>query len=61
MRRTDKLTQGEASFHDIEEYMPHVEEYYRKYAMRTHQKEEIVKRVYLATDDPNLLEEAQKK
>ena len=57
MRRTDKVG-TEAAFHGIEEYMGHVENYYSLL-----QKIQMVdkKRVYLATDDHTLLEEAKKK
>lgn len=57
VRRTDKIG-TEASFHGIEEYMYHVEDYY-KYAEKKQKIKE--KRVYLATDDPELLSEAKKK
>ena len=49
----------EAAFHPIEEYMQYVEEWYQqqqKQGMNFTQK-----RVYLASDDPSLLEEATKK
>ncbi len=58
VRRTDKLLQ-EAKFYSIEQYMQHVEEWYQqqqKQGMNVTQK-----RVYLATDDPNVLNEATKK
>ena len=57
MRRTDKVG-TEAAFHGIEEYMVHVENYYQlQQKIRPVDK----KRVYLATDDQNLLEEARQK
>ncbi|CAH1790772.1 unnamed protein product, partial [Owenia fusiformis] len=57
VRRTDKVG-TEAAFHSIDEYMVHVEEYYARLARRqtVHRK-----RVYLATDEPNLLAEAKQK
>ena len=59
MRRTDKIG-TEASFHSIEEYMVHVEEWYQYRAIATgHQVDQ--KRVYLATDDHQLLKEAKNK
>lgn len=59
VRRTDKIG-TEAAFHSIEEYMVHVEEWYEQRAMTTeHQVDQ--KRVFLATDDRKLLEEAKKK
>ncbi|XP_054717100.1 alpha-(1,6)-fucosyltransferase-like [Uloborus diversus] len=57
VRRTDKIG-TEAQFHPIEEYMEHVEEYYQQLSLNNPIKE---KRVYLATDDPNLLSECKKK
>ncbi|XP_072032322.1 alpha-(1,6)-fucosyltransferase-like isoform X2 [Amphiura filiformis] len=60
VRRTDKVG-TEAAFHGIEEYMSHVEEYFQRYAMHADPGKDLVKRVFLATDDPGLLPEAQKK
>ncbi|KAI1897818.1 hypothetical protein AGOR_G00087180 [Albula goreensis] len=57
VRRTDKVG-TEAAFHPIEEYMQHVEEHFQLLARRMHVDK---KRVYLATDDPSLLQEAQAK
>lgn len=57
MRRTDKVG-TEAAFHPIEEYMVHVEERYQLLSRRMHIDK---KRVYLATDDPSLLQEAKSK
>ena len=57
VRRTDKVG-TEAAFHSIDEYMVHVEQYYKLLSRR---KKIDQKRVYLATDDPNLLAEAKKK
>lgn len=48
----------EAAFHPIEEYMIHVEEQFQLLARRTRVDK---KRVYLATDDPSLLQEAKNK
>lgn len=48
----------EAAFHPIEEYMLHVEEQFQLLARRVHIDK---KRVYLATDDPSLLQEAKTK
>ncbi|XP_038075325.1 alpha-(1,6)-fucosyltransferase-like [Patiria miniata] len=56
VRRTDKVG-TEASFHGIQEYMVHVEEYYLTLE-RTQPITE--RRVYLATDDATLLAEAKK-
>lgn len=57
VRRTDKVG-TEAAFHPIEEYMVHVEDHYQSLAQRMHVDK---KRVYLATDDPSLLQEAKTK
>uniref|UniRef100_A0A8C4IFD3 Alpha-(1,6)-fucosyltransferase n=1 Tax=Dicentrarchus labrax TaxID=13489 RepID=A0A8C4IFD3_DICLA len=57
VRRTDKVG-TEAAFHPIEEYMLHVEEQFQHLARRVHVDK---KRVYLATDDPSLLQEAKTK
>ncbi|XP_067099820.1 alpha-(1,6)-fucosyltransferase [Osmerus mordax] len=57
VRRTDKVG-TEAAFHPIEEYMGHVEEHYQILARRMRVDK---KRVYLATDDPSLLQEAKSK
>lgn len=48
----------EAAFHPIEEYMLHVEEQFQHLARRVTVDK---KRVYLATDDPSLLQEAKTK
>ena len=59
VRRTDKIG-TEAAFHGIEEYMTQVEDWYVQRAIRTgHQVDQ--KRVFLATDEHKLLEEAKKK
>ncbi|XP_066550555.1 alpha-(1,6)-fucosyltransferase isoform X2 [Amia ocellicauda] len=57
VRRTDKVG-TEAAFHPIEEYMVHVEEHFQRLARNMHVDK---KRVYLATDDPSLLQEAKAK
>ncbi|KAE8587810.1 hypothetical protein XENTR_v10022117 [Xenopus tropicalis] len=57
VRRTDKVG-TEAAFHPIEEYMVHVEEHFQLLARRMQIDK---KRVYLATDDPTLLQEAKAK
>ncbi|CAH1263842.1 FUT8 [Branchiostoma lanceolatum] len=56
VRRTDKIN-TEAAYHSIAEYMEWVEEYYQLLQKTQEVKK---KRVYLATDEPNLLTEAQK-
>ncbi|XP_019723499.1 alpha-(1,6)-fucosyltransferase [Hippocampus comes] len=57
VRRTDKVG-TEAAFHPIEEYMLHVEEQFQHLGRHVHVDK---KRVYLATDDPSLLQEAKTK
>lgn len=54
IRRTDKLA-VEASFHSLDEYMGHVEAYFKQ---REHHEIIDKRRVYLATDDPTVLKEA---
>ena len=58
VRRSDKVTSGEAEFFTIDEYMVHVEEYYKVLSYR---QTVDVKRVYLATDAKGLLEKAQRR
>ncbi|XP_030841910.1 alpha-(1,6)-fucosyltransferase-like [Strongylocentrotus purpuratus] len=57
VRRTDKLRK-EAKFHAIEEYMVYAEEFYVELEKR---QEVPVRRIFLATDEARLLEEAKKK
>ena len=57
VRRTDKLIR-EASLHRLEEYMYHVEEYYK---LKELNGEYDTKRIYLATDEPTLFDEARLK
>ena len=57
VRRTDKIN-TEAAFHSIEEYMYWVDLYYN-ILERVQTVEQ--RRVYLATDDGNLLPEAKEK
>ncbi|CAG5127665.1 unnamed protein product [Candidula unifasciata] len=57
IRRTDKIL-TEAASHPVEEYMYHVKEYYDQ-VERT--QPGISRRVYLATDEPEVLSEARKK
>ena len=56
VRRTDK--NSEARYHKLEEYMYQVEEYYHQLTVETSLD---VKRVYLATDDVNIIQEAKRK
>ncbi len=58
VRRTDKLG-GESAFHPIEKYMQYVEEWYKQQQVQGVNVTQ--KRVYLATDEPTLLEEVTAK
>lgn len=55
VRRTDKVG-TEAAYHSLEEYMFYVDEYYN--LLEKHQQVDK-RRIYLATDDANLLKEAK--
>ena len=55
VRRTDKIL-SEAAFHGIDEYMVHVEEWYEQLSL-TQTVEQ--KRVFIATDEPKVIEEAK--
>uniref|UniRef100_A0A8D8Y921 Alpha-(1,6)-fucosyltransferase n=1 Tax=Cacopsylla melanoneura TaxID=428564 RepID=A0A8D8Y921_9HEMI len=57
IRRTDKVG-TEAAFHHVDEYMAGVEDYYKQLALTQTVNE---KRVYVATDDPQVLTEIQEK
>lgn len=56
VRRTDKVG-TEASFHPLKEYMVHVEEYF---AIREKYEGPVKRRVFIASDDPNVITEASK-
>ena len=58
VRRTDKINSREAALHQVEEYMRHVEDWFR-FREKINPVEE--RRVYLATDEPRVLIEAGKK
>ncbi|XP_045528087.1 alpha-(1,6)-fucosyltransferase [Pieris brassicae] len=57
IRRTDKVG-TEAAFHSIDEYMVHVRQYYDQLQLTQHVD---VRRVYLASDDANVLGDARSK
>lgn len=57
MRRTDKIG-TEAAFYPIEDYMINVEEYYKQLELS---QPVDVRRVYIASDDPTVINEARKK
>ena len=58
VRRTDKVN-SEAARHEVEEYMGHVEDWFR-FREKLHPGP-VERRVYLATDEPKVLEEARQK
>lgn len=63
VRRTDKIN-TEAAFHNVEEYMEHVEAWYDKLALRRLKEgntDPLVRRVYVASDDASVLPEARRK
>jgi glycoprotein 6-alpha-L-fucosyltransferase len=57
IRRTDKVG-TEAEFHAVEEYMTHVEEWFDAYE---HRNPGITRKIYLASDDPGVLQETKLK
>ena len=57
VRRTDKVG-AEAAFHSIDEYMTHVEDYYETLEKHRHIDQ---RRVYIATDDPSVINDAKRK
>ena len=59
VRRTDKVGM-EASFHPVEEYMKHVEEYYERLEIKDGKKIDE-RRVYVASDDAKVLSECRRK
>ncbi len=59
VRRTDKVG-TEAAFHDVPEYMKHVEDYYITYQYQN-PNINFTKRVYIATDEPTVFEDARTK
>uniref|UniRef100_H2Y9U9 GT23 domain-containing protein n=1 Tax=Ciona savignyi TaxID=51511 RepID=H2Y9U9_CIOSA len=58
VRRTDKIS--EASYFPLERYMDHVESWYDRYSMK-HPGDKVVRRVYLATDEEEIIKEAKTK
>ncbi|XP_035227197.1 alpha-(1,6)-fucosyltransferase-like [Stegodyphus dumicola] len=58
VRRTDKIG-SEAQAHKLEEYMQHAEEYFQTFELTSDQKTK--RRVYIATDDPGVLQECHAK
>ncbi|XP_052767020.1 alpha-(1,6)-fucosyltransferase-like [Mya arenaria] len=56
VRRTDKVGM-EAQFHSLDEYMGHVEDWFNTYEKR---HPDIQRRVFLASDDPEVLQEAKR-
>jgi glycoprotein 6-alpha-L-fucosyltransferase len=58
VRRTDKVG-TEAAFHAIDEYMPHVDEYFRVQDLINDKQTKRV--VYLATDDVQVIKDAKER
>jgi glycoprotein 6-alpha-L-fucosyltransferase len=58
VRRTDKVG-TEAAFHSLQEYMGRVEEWFEQHEIKHPQQQGKKRNVYLATDEPLLLEEAR--
>ncbi|KAK9503147.1 hypothetical protein O3M35_011775 [Rhynocoris fuscipes] len=58
IRRTDKVG-TEAAFHSADEYMMHVEEYYKQLYFNS--TSPVVKRIYLASDDDKVFAEIRNK
>lgn len=58
IRRTDKVG-TEAAYHDLAEYMKWTEEWFRIEEYRTGSS--IRRRIYIATDDPSVFDEAAAK
>ncbi|VDK86038.1 unnamed protein product [Litomosoides sigmodontis] len=58
IRRTDKI-HAEASFHDLNEYMKWTEDWFRIEEYRT--RSSIKRRIYIATDDPEVFDEVTTK
>ncbi|CAK8685962.1 unnamed protein product [Clavelina lepadiformis] len=59
VRRTDKITHSIAVAHEISEYMDHVTEWFDNYE-KIHAKK-VSRRVYIASDDQRVVEEAKSK
>ncbi|KAI8034792.1 hypothetical protein M5D96_012456 [Drosophila gunungcola] len=57
VRRTDKVG-TEAACHSVEEYMTHVEDYYRTLEVNG---SSVARRIFLASDDAQVIEEARRK
>lgn len=60
VRRTDKL-KSEAKFHDIEEYMAHVEEYFSHQKIESGTNLYQERHIFLASDDNHVLQDARKR
>ena len=58
MRRTDKVG-TEAAFHSVDEYMEHVNEWFELQERIPNRIDK--RRVYIASDDPQVLPEARTK
>ena len=58
MRRTDKIG-TEASFHEVSEYMKHVDDFFDTYEL-INPNEKIKRAVYLATDEMSVINDIEK-
>uniref|UniRef100_A0A8R1TWA8 SH3 domain-containing protein n=1 Tax=Onchocerca volvulus TaxID=6282 RepID=A0A8R1TWA8_ONCVO len=58
IRRTDKI-HTEATFHDLDEYMKWTEDWFRIEEYRT--QSSVKRRIYIATDDPEIFDEVTMK
>jgi glycoprotein 6-alpha-L-fucosyltransferase len=58
VRRSDKIT--EAAYQPVEAYMKYVEEYFEFLDIKSGKKL-VEKRVYVASDDPKILDECRQK
>ena len=57
VRRTDKIL--EARYHEIAEYMQYVIRWYDIYDMKHMGEKKVKRRVYIATDDPSVIQQAK--
>ena len=58
MRRTDKIG-TEASFHDLDEYMKHVDYFFDIYELMNPEKK-FKRTVYLASDEVSVMKDSSK-
>ena len=58
IRRNDKLIEHESDFHEVEEYMKYVKEYFQQIEIQYGYKS-FRKQVYVASDDPSVFNECR--